>query len=155
MITQLKENSSIDKLGLLSESITTNVLLGIFLWFVGLAVISIPIVYLTIAFRGFLLGYTISATVAVLGTWKGILFTICTIFLQNILFIPSIFALAVSGIKLYKSIARKEGRRDVNIKAEILRHTIFSAIVLVVLMLSSFVEVYLSSNLLSWIINYI
>lgn len=154
MVTELQNNSSIDKFGLLKESISQNILFGIFLWFVGLAVISIPIVYLTVAFRGFLLGYTISATVSILGIGRGIVFTLCTIFLQNILLIPSIFALAVSGIKLYKSIVKKENK-TINVKTEILRHTIFSGIVILVLVLSSFVEVYLSSNILTWFIKYI
>lgn len=154
MITQLKENSSIDQFGLLRDSITKNFLLGIFLWFIGLAVISIPIVYLTIIFRGFLLGYTVGSTVMALGTGKAILFNLCTVFLQNVLFIPAIFALAVSGIKLYKAITKKD-RREMNIKTEILRHTAFSGIMIIILIISSFVEVYVSSNLLTWTIKYI
>lgn len=153
-VTSLKENSSVDKFGLLRESITKNFLLGVFLWFIGLAVISIPIVYVTIAFRGFSLGFSIGSAVVALGIGKAIIFTLTTIFLQNIIFIPTIFALAVSGIKLYKTITKKD-RREVNIKKEILKHTIFSGIAILVLILSSFIEVYISSNLLVIFINYI
>ena len=66
--------------------------------------------------------------------------------LQNIIFIPVLFALAISGIRLYKSIM-KDRRRE-NIKLEILRHTIFSAMLAVLLILASFVETYVSANIL-------
>lgn len=74
------------------------------------------------------------------------LFVVSSILLQNILFIPCILALAVSGMKLYKAIM-KDKRRE-TIKLEITRHTIFSCILLLGLELAALVEVYLSSNLL-------
>ena len=78
---------------------------------------------------------------------------ISTIFLQNILFIPCILALAVSGMKLNKSIM--ENKRKENIKLEILRHTLFSLIILLFLLISSLIEVYVSKNILIGVIKYI
>lgn len=49
-------------------------------------------------------------------------------------------------MKLYKSIV-KDKRRE-NIKLEITRHTIFCAFILLMLEVSAFVEVYISTNLL-------
>lgn len=74
------------------------------------------------------------------------LFVATSILLQNIIFIPCILALAVSGMKLYKAIM-KDKRRE-TIKLEITRHTIFSCILLLGLEIAALVEVYLSSNLL-------
>ena len=48
-----------------------------------------------------------------------------------------------------------DGKRRENIKIEILRHTLFSIFVLGVLILSSFVEVYISKNILMLFIKYI
>ncbi len=84
---------------------------------------------------------------------KGILFLISTIFLQNILFIPCILMLAVSGMKIHNSIM--EDRRRENIKIEILRHTFFSLFVLILLIISSLIETYISKNLLLFLIKYI
>ena len=67
------------------------------------------------------------------------LFVVSSILLQNILFIPCILALAVSGMKLYKAIM-KDKRRE-TIKLEITRHTIFSCILLMGLELAALVEV--------------
>lgn len=143
----LNSDYMIDTKALLRSSIINNLILALTLWFIGSTVIGFPIVYIIVAIRGFSLGYTVSAIIITYPIWKGILFILCTLVLQNIIFIPCIFALAVSGIRLYKSII-KDKRRE-NIKVEILRHTIFSACISALLVLSSFVEVYGSSNLLS------
>ena len=70
----LKDNRNINNLLLLKESIKNNILLALFLWFMGSTVIGISIVYITICFRGFCLGYTISSIILTLGTRKRITF---------------------------------------------------------------------------------
>lgn len=152
-ITSLKDGSSIDKVSLLMQSLKNNIGLGILLWFIGCTVIGVPIIYLLIAFRGFCLGYTISAVIAIIGVGKGALFILSSMLLQNFFFIPCILALAVSGMKLYKSIMKD--KRKENIKLEIIRHTIFSVIMIMILALSSVVEVYGSSNILQFTIKYL
>lgn len=145
-VNDLKTNMQINKSTLLQEALISNFLLALGLWFVGSTVVGIPIVFGVIAYRGFCLSYTISSSIVTFGMGKGILFTLSSVLLQNILFIPGILALAVSGIKLYKSIVKD--KRKENVKLEITRHTIFSAIVLIVLEISAFIEVYISTNLL-------
>lgn len=152
-ITSLKENKEINDLVLLKDSIKKNLVLATILWFMGSTVIGISIVYLVVAFRGFCLGYTISSVIASCGLWKGILFILSTVFLQNIVFIPCIIALSVSGMRLHNSIMKD--RRKENIKLEILRHTLFSILVLVFMILSSFIEVFVSKNILINIVKYL
>lgn len=69
-VDSLKNNIEIDKAGLLKDTLISNFLLALSLWFVGSTVIGIPIVYGIIAYRGFCLGYTISSSIATLGTRK-------------------------------------------------------------------------------------
>ena len=87
-----------------------------------------------------------------MGLSKGIFFIIVSLVLQNILFIPAIIAIAVSAFKLYKSIIKDRNKE--NIKIEILRHTVFSIIMLLVLCLASLAEILISTNLLKKIIQY-
>ena len=68
-----------------------------------------------------------------MGIGKGITFVLISMLLQNIIFIPAILALAVSGFKLYKSIV-KDNRKE-NVK-------------------SSLVETLISTNLLKIFIKY-
>lgn len=147
-INSLKENTEIDTLALFKNSIMNNVLLCLTMWFVGSTIIGLPIVYGIVGFKGFSLGYTISAVIAVLGTGSGMLFTITTMLLQNIIFIPCILALAVSATRLCKSIFKD--RRKETIKYGLIKHTIFSIGICILLIISSFVEVYISTTLFNF-----
>lgn len=144
-VTTLQNGTSIDTGKLLRNSIKNNLIMAIVMWFAGSTVIGIPIVLGIVWYRGFCLGYTISALIAVLGVGKGSLFFATAILLQNLILIPCILALSVSGIRLYQSIVKD--KRKENIKGKIIKHTIFSAMMLVFLMIASFLETYLSSNL--------
>lgn len=145
-VNSLKQDYHIDKIELMKKSIGDNLILIISMWFIGSTVIGIPIVLGIIAFRGFCIGYTVASIIGTLGVQKGLIFLFSTIFLQNLIFIPVILCMAVSCIKLYKSIM-KDKRRE-NIKIEIIRHTLMSIMLLVILVMASLVEVYISSNLL-------
>ena len=151
-IDKEKENKTITTSEALKNSIKDNVILVIGLWFAGTTIIGIPIVLGTILFRGFCLGYTISSCIYTMGLGKGLAFTTVSIVLQNILFIPAILALGVSGLKLYKSIVKD--RRKENIKVEVLRHTIFSTIMLLLLIISAIIKINISGNMLQNLIKY-
>ena len=151
-IEKFKGLENINTIELLKNSLIQNGLLAIVIWFFGTTVIGIPIVFGIILYRGFCLGYTISLCIAIMGLGKGLSFVFVTLVLQNILFIPAILAIAVSGIKLYKSIVKD--KRKENVKLEILRHTIFSVIMLLVLLIASVVEICISTNLLKMVIKY-
>ncbi len=152
-VDSLKGDYQIDTAKLLKTSIMNNVKIAVILWFVSSTVIGVFAVYGIIVYRGFCIGYTVASIVATLGTGKGILFLIASLLLQNILFIPCIISLGVSGMNLYKSIM-KDKRRE-NIKTEIYRHTIFSMMMLILLIISSFIETYISSPLLMYTVKYL
>jgi len=151
-ISDLTSEQEIDKFLLLKDSISKNFSLVILLWFMGSTVIGIVIVYLIIIFRGFCLGYTISSIIFTFGTVKGSLFLISSMLIHNIILIPCLISLGVSGIKLYKSIMHD--RRKENIKLEIIRHTLFSIFAFIVLIFSSIIEAYVSTEILDFTIQY-
>jgi len=77
----------------LRNSIRENIILAIILWLAGTTLVGIPIVFGIIMFRGFCLGYTISACTYTMGSIKGISFIFISLLLQNIIFIPAIIAI--------------------------------------------------------------
>lgn len=149
---KLKQIEQLDQAQLLKTSIGYNIMLAIIIWFFGTTVIGIPVVFGIVLYRGFCLGYTVSVCISIMGLSKGLIFVLLSLLLQNVIVIPAILALAVSGIKLYKSIIKD--REKENIKVEILRHTIFSLIMLVLLVMSSLIEIFISTNLLKTLIKY-
>ena len=150
-IENVKNSQNINSVELLKNSIFSYVLLAIIIWFFGTTVIGIPIVLGIMIYKGFCLGYTISIFIKILGMQKGMTFIFSSIFLQNILIIPVTIAIAVSGFKLYKAIVKD--RKKETIKMEILRHTIFSLIMIIILCLAGVIEVFASNNLLKWILG--
>ena len=153
MISSLKEDYIIDDFSLLKISIISNIKLTLILWFAGSTVIGVPCVYGIITYRGFCIGYTSASIIGVLGIQKGVMFLLTSLLLQNILFIPCLLALGVSGLKLYKSIMKD--KRKENIKVEIYRHTIFCFFMLIGLIFSSVIETYVSAELFTYVIRYL
>ncbi len=151
-IEKFKGLESVNHIELLKNSMIQNIGLAIIIWFFGTTVIGIPIVFAIILYRGFCLGYTIALCNTIMGLGKGISFVLVTLLLQNILLIPAILALAVSGIKLYKSIVKDKTKE--NVKIEILRHTIFSVIMLIILAIASIIEIFMSTSILKMVIKY-
>ena len=152
-IENYKTTENTNNMEILQNSIKQNILLALIIWFFGTTVIGMPVVFGMVIYRGFSLGYTISLSIVTLGFSKGLAFILVSLLLQSILFIPAILALAVSGFKLYKSII-KDKRRE-NIKLEIIRHTIFSIIMVLVLIISSIIEAFVSMKGLKILVKYL
>lgn len=151
-IEQMKNIEKLNGLSLLKTSVIQNIILAVSLWFFGTTVIGIPIVLGIVLYRGFCFGYTIAVSVTILGITKGTIFSLVNFLLPSVLLIPAMLAIAVSGMKLYRSIT-KDKRRE-NIKLEIFRHTIFSLVMLIFMLVASVLEVSISANILKGIIKY-
>lgn len=151
-IEQMKNIEKLNSLSLLKTSAIQNIILAVSLWFFGTTVIGIPIVLGIVLYRGFCFGYTIAVSVTILGITKGTIFSLVNFLLPSILLIPAMLAIAVSGMKLYRSIT-KDKRRE-NIKLEIFRHTTFSLVMLIFMLVASVLEVSISANILKGIIKY-
>ena len=151
-IEKMKQTEKLDNASLLKTSVGQNMILSFIIWFFGTTVIGIPIVYGIMIYRGFCFGYTISVCIFIMGMSKGLVFTLINLLLPSLLLIPAILALAVSGIKLYKSIVKNRAKE--NIKLEIVRHTLFSLIMLIAMISASIIEVFISTNILKVVIKY-
>lgn len=144
IVKNIKSYENINYGSLFKRSLSSNFIMIILLWFGASTIIGIPIVYSTILLKGFCMGYTISSIIACFGLGRGILISISIMLLHNIIFVPAMLATSVSGIKLYQSIMKNKDRD--NIKIEILRHTIFCIFMFILILLSSIIEVYVSTN---------
>ena len=139
-------NYEIDKIKLLKSSIIENLKILFLIWFAGSTIIGIPLIYVIIGYKGFCIGYTISAIISSLGMMDGTIFSFSALFLQNIIVIPIILMLNVSALKLYRALIKNN--KNINIKQEVLRHTLFCAILIVPLIIASYIETYISSAIL-------
>lgn len=145
LFDNIKNYENIDLFKIFKKAIKYNFIIVVLLWFGASTIIGAPILYGTITLKGFLMGYTICSILSVLDLWNGLLISISLLLLHNIIFIPVMFGVSVSGLKLYKVIMKNKSRED--IKLEILRHTIFCFIMLIVMVSSAFVESYVSTSI--------
>lgn len=150
-VNNLKGDNDVNKTELLLSSIKSNLKTTILMWFMGSTIIGIPIVLGIIIFKGICISYTVSALIGVFGAKSGIIMSFLAVFLQNVLFVPAMFALGVSGLNLYKVITKN--RHKENVKIEIVRHTVFSIIIFVFIIIACFIEAYVSSALTEFYIN--
>ena len=148
----MKGTENLNQMELLKNSIGQNIVLAIVLWFFGTTVIGLPVVFGVVLYRGLCLGYTIAVCINIMGLQQVTVFVLILLLMQNILFIPAMLALAISGFKLYKSIIKDRNKE--NIKIEVVRHTIFSLIMLLILLLSSIIETFFSTSILKGVIKY-
>ena len=151
-IEKMKQIEKLDNFSLLKTSVIQNILLAIIIWFFGTTVIGIPVVFGIIMYRGFCFGYTISICVTIMGISKGLIFVLINLLLPSLLLIPATLAIGVSGFKLYKSIVKNKAKE--NIKLEIIRHTIFSLVMCLIMILASVVEIFISTNILKLVVKY-
>ena len=141
----LKASDHINKTGILTQSIKQNVVFVAMIWFLGCTLLGSFLIYVAILYKGFSIGYTASAIIATLGVKSGTIFVASALVLQNLFFLPILFILSDSGIKLYKKLRQSQ---YVNLKLEFMRHTAIALITVVFSVISSFIEIYISTNFL-------
>ena len=151
--TQLKEQNNINYSKMILELITKNIKLLFLMIFLSVSIIGIPVLYFNVGYKGFNIGYTISALNATFGFSKGLIFSLSLLLLSKMIEIPAIFFLSISSVKMYKNIIKDRSRE--NIKYAVTRYIIQIIIALILLIISAFVETYISSNLFLIILKYL
>lgn len=100
LIKNIKYTDNISRIDLLFLSIKQNTCFILIVWFLGCTIIGGLFIYVTILYKGFAIGYTVSSIIAVLGIKNGIIFSCLSLLLQNIIFIPAFFILAENRNKI-------------------------------------------------------
>ena len=95
-------------------------------------------------YKGILFGYIITIVLLTVGLKNSFSVLIFTVIGNNLIFMPIIFLLSTSGIRLYKEIIK----RKINIKQELLRHTIIMIISFVFAIIVACIDAYFLTSLL-------
>ena len=151
--SQIKEGSRVSYSNMLFEIIKNDVKLVFLITFLSVSIVGVPALYIIIGYKGFSLGYTIAAISATFGTGKGLLFSISLMLFNKIIEIPAIFYLALNGIKMFKAIIKDRSKE--NIKYAVVKYAGNLIIAIIMLLISAFLETYLSTNLFINILKYL
>ena len=91
-VNSLKDNiksaKDINKNVLLMQSMKQNILFILIIFFWGCTILGSFLIHIAIIYKGFSLGYTVSAIIATLGVKQGATFSIASLLLQNLIFLP-------------------------------------------------------------------
>lgn len=110
---QLLDKQQVDSSELLKMSLLENMKLVCVLWVLGVSIIGIPFIYIAIGIRGFMTGFSSGFIIKALGV-KGVMFSAVTLLPKDLVIVPCIIALGVSGINFSLSIIRKRSIKHIS-----------------------------------------
>lgn len=151
-VNSLKNHDKISRLQILKVSLFKNIIIVFLIWFLGLTLIGGFILYLLTLIIGITFGYTLSALMTSFSFIQGVLFFLTGMFLQNIINIPSTIFLIVQGVKSHRELL---GRHNNSLKYIIAKHSAYSISVMIMLIIASLIETYVSGNLIYSIAKYL
>lgn len=146
------KDSKIDYWVLLKNSIMSNIKITLIIIFVSMSLFGTIGSYIISFYKGFSLGYTISSIIAVFGVVKGLTFAMSLILLNQLVYIPAMIYLIICSNKFYRKIINDELN---DTKLEIIRYIITVSITVILFLLSSLIETFISSNLLLALLGFI
>lgn len=149
-ITIIKNDNKISKIEILKNSLKKNMTLILIIWILGLTFLGKYILYLVLLIFGITFGYTYASILSSMPLLNGILFVISGMLLQNIITIPSIIFLSVQGAKSFNIFNSSHSPNKIAV-----RYTAYCVIVAMLLVASSFIESFISTNIVYKISKYL
>lgn len=123
------------------------------MWVLGLSIIGLPMILLMLFLKGVVVGFTVGFLVNQL-QWQGVTFAMMGILPQNLLVVPALFIIGVSGIsfslRLIKT--RLVSKRD-DIMPHFIGYTMLVMCMLGVLTMAALFETFVSPRLMQVVLN--
>ncbi|GED66577.1 stage II sporulation protein M [Brevibacillus reuszeri] len=123
------------------------------MWVLGLSIIGLPMILLMLFLKGVVVGFTVGFLVNQL-QWQGVTFAMMGVLPQNLLVVPALFIIGVSGIsfslRLIKT--RLVSKRD-DIMPHFIGYTALVICMLGVLTMAALFETFVSPRLMQVVLN--
>lgn len=139
---QLKTNE------LLFKILTSNIIIDLILWLLGISIIGIPIVIILLGYKSLSLGFTISSIISTYklnGVIKALIYIVPNIINLFIFFVISYYSISFS-LMLFNYLFRK---KEYNKKVIVNRYLKLLVISIIILIFSSVIETYVVPKLFS------
>jgi len=152
-INLIKTGNKISRKQSLKHSVFKNFIIAITIWVLGLTFLGKYLLYLITLILGITFGYTISSIMSVFDFGKGLLFCFSTMLLHNIITIPTIIFLCMQGIKCHNELTKT--KNNFNMKYFFIKFSSYTIVSMLLLLLSSVIEVYVSDSIVYGVIKYL
>lgn len=154
-VTKKINPKNIDNKYVFIQALKNNMIFILVIWFLGLTMLGIPIIFITDLIKGFTIGFTSSLFINGLGA-KGILLNLLILFPQNIIYIPAIIILSVIASEFSLRIL-KNGSHMIMDKSNNWVHIVtYSTTFLLVssfMFIGFIIEGYISPNMVKMIVS--
>ena len=136
----MQEN--IDKLNEIPKDITIknyfkeDIKIVILFWIVGMSVVGTIVLVGYVGFKGYSLGYTISAILKLLGISQGNEYIFQNLFINNVIIVFIMIFMASYSIKIVKNFFVNKA----NLKVDIFKYTILSFLICFILVMICFIS---------------
>ncbi len=141
---QMFEGSQLRGIDIFKESLRNNLQLLLFNWLLGVIIIGLPVVFVIIGFKGFVIGFTVGLLIEEFKLYGGLLF-LFSVLPQNIILIPVFIFGAVTSVGYSLQVARAKisKQRSFSVSKQLglfsSIHLILAGIIIVAALIESFV----------------
>lgn len=108
---QLFGNQSVKSSELFTLGLAENLKMVGLLWILGVTIIGLPFIFIILAIKGFITGFSSGFIINALGT-RGILFSCLALLPKEIIIVPCLIALGVNGINFSMRIAKSKTAQE-------------------------------------------
>lgn len=140
----LKQNENIDYNLLLRQSLKNNITQILIIGVLGFFIFGNICIYCILLYKGFILGFTIAISLNAYLFSLNFFVMMIALVIQNIIMIPVLLILSEKSSKIYKNIIMKK----VTLKEELCKQIIIMLIFILLGIVSSLIEIYISMNFL-------
>ena len=136
------------------QSVKNNLPVIVFLWFLGLTIIGMPIVIIVDLLKGFTVGFTFSFMISGLGK-SGIGIAILGVLPQNIIYIPCIVFASVASMEFSIMLLKNKFNKQwtSSISGRIVNYSVLFIIIIVLLFIGIIIESYIAPYFVKNLIN--
>lgn len=142
------KNNQLKTSELLFKTLTSNIIIDLILWLLGISIIGIPIVIILLGYKSLSLGFTISSIISTYklnGVIKALIYIVPNIINLFIFFVISYYSISFSLMLFNYLFRRKEYNRKIIVK----RYLKLLVISIIILIFSSVIETYVVPKLFS------
>ncbi|MBU3161763.1 stage II sporulation protein M [Clostridium frigoris] len=136
------------------QSIKNNLPVIIFLWFLGLTIVGLPIIVIIDLLKGFTVGFTFSFMISGLGK-SGVGIAILGVLPQNLIYIPCIIFASVISMEFSIMLLRNKFNKQwtSSISSRIIYYSVIFVIIIVFLFIGIIIESYIAPYFVKNLIN--
>jgi len=143
---KLLDKQDINGVELLKAGLADNLKIILVLWGLGVTIIGIPFIYVIVGIRGFITGFTSGFIIKVLGA-KGMLFVSLSLLPKEMIIVPAIIAMGVSGINFSLTIIKNKSLRHLsreNLKTNFVAYCFVTLLFCSVILVGITIDMYMT-----------